>query len=101
MTTYNFNSKYNKAEENMSDDEKKEAKRVYMREYSKFWYSKISPEKKQKINEIKKKYIKEHPTYNHKMCECCGKEYANIFQHYHTKAHIKNVTNSPKLMACN
>jgi hypothetical protein len=101
MSTYKYESKYSK----MTEEERKEAKNAITRR----WYRSLSPERRQKYLDMKNDYTKqylekkgdERNNYRHALCECCGKEYHNIYQHYQTKAHIKKITNSPKLMICN
>ena len=95
MTEYKYKSKYNKIEADsiMNVDEKKEKRkeylREYVREYSKFWLAHQTYEKKKELANIKRIYMVEHPDYRTGFCDCCKKEYKNIYNHNRTKAHLK------------
>ena len=63
----------------MNVEEQKEMYRERMRK----WYKNLPEDKK-------KEYIAKQQKKVTGYCECCGNNYANIYQHNNTKMHQKN-----------
>ena len=71
----------------MTEDEI--AKMRYIRQVQ--WYKNLTDEEREAYKNKVKARNKENPERRRGVCEICGKEYGNIYQHRNTKKHLEKL----------